>query len=217
MVADPLRNFGIQTRGGATRRLRVNYRTTAQNLAYARAILDGGEWIDSESDVDTLVGYRSLTQVRKPIVVQVADKSAELEHLAATVKEWLQLQDETPSMHIGILTRSKHRAQEINTYLKNDGVDSSLDRSGAATLEQRVSIMTMHNAKGMEFTHVILTDVSAGSIPKMYGFNSLAEAEQHDLLLRERALLYVAASRARDQLMITVTGEPSELLPELSS
>ena len=213
----PLRNFGIQTRGGATRRLRVNYRTTAQNLAYARAILDGGEWIDSESDVDTLVGYRSLTQGPKPIVVQVADKSAELEHLAATVKEWLQLQDETPSMHIGILTRSKHRAQEINTYLKNDGVDSSLDRSGAATLEQRVSIMTMHNAKGMEFTHVILTDVSAGSIPKMYGFNSLAEAEQHDLLLRERALLYVAASRARDQLMITVTGEPSELLPELSS
>lgn len=34
-----------------------------------------------------------------------------------------------------------------------------------------------------------------------------------DMLQRERALLYVAASRARDALMITLSGEPSELLP----
>jgi superfamily I DNA/RNA helicase len=32
------------------------------------------------------------------------------------------------------------------------------------------------------------------------------------VLLRERSLLYVAASRARDQLLVTWAGQPSELL-----
>lgn len=210
----PLRNFGIETRGGATKRLLVNYRTTAQNLAYATAILEGGEWIDSESDIDFLVGYRSLANGPAPIIATVQNKADELELLATTVKKWLQ--DNSPSMHIGILTRDNHRAEEINKFLKDDGVESSNDRSGAVTLENQVSVMTMHNAKGMEFTNVILTDMSAGVFPKTSRFNSLAQAEQYDALLRERALLYVAASRARDQLMIVVTGEPSELLPELN-
>lgn len=58
--------------------------------------------------------------------------------------------------------------------------------------------MTMHNAKGLEFTHVILLDVNA---------------EADEALQRERALLYVAASRARDMLLVSVVGEASELLP----
>jgi hypothetical protein len=33
-------------------------------------------------------------------------------------------------------------------------------------------------------------------------------------MLRERSLLYVAASRARDELVITYHGSPSELLPQ---
>lgn len=209
----PLRRFGIETRGRATKRLRVNYRTTAQNLAYATAILEDVEWVDSESDIDTLVGYRSLANGPAPIIKRVKNKQEELDLLADTVKQWLA--DATPSTHIGILTRSNQRADEINVFLRGSGVESSTDRSGAVTLEQQVSVMTMHNAKGMEFTNVILSDVSDGSMPRIFGFNSLAEAEQNDALMRERALLYVAASRARDQLMITVTGKPSELLPKV--
>ena len=35
-----------------------------------------------------------------------------------------------------------------------------------------------------------------------------------DALLRERSLLYVAATRARDELALSWSGDPSELLPE---
>lgn len=80
-------------------------------------------------------------------------------------------------------------------------------------MKNEVSVMTMHNAKGMEFTNVILADVSSNNMPKILGFNALAESEQNDALQHERALLYVAASRARNQLVITMVGTPSGLLP----
>lgn len=50
-------------------------------------------------------------------------------------------------------------------------------------------------------------------MPKSFGFNALAESDQNDAIQRERALLYVAASHARDHLVITMVGAPSELLP----
>lgn len=209
-----LRNYGIETRGGATKRLRVNYRTTAQNLSYATSILEGAEWIDSETENDTLAGYRSLANGPAPIIAHAADKHEELEIVAATVKQWLDA--DSPSTHVGILTRTNRQANEMKTYLSEKGFPVSGDRSGAATLKNEVSVMTMHNAKGMEFTNVILSDVSTSNMPKVFGFNALAESEQQDALQRERALLYVAASRARDQLMITMIGDPSELLPSKS-
>jgi superfamily I DNA/RNA helicase len=41
-----------------------------------------------------------------------------------------------------------------------------------------------------------------------YDDEELSEAQ-----LRERSLLYVAASRARDELVVTYSGTPSSLLP----
>lgn len=73
--------------------------------------------------------------------------------------------------------------------------------------------MTTHNAEGMEFTNFIVSDVSTNNMPKDFGFNALAESEQQDVLQRERALLHVAASRARNLLLITIISETSELLP----
>lgn len=206
-----LRNYGIETRGGATKRLRVNYRTTAQNLSYATSILEGAEWIDSEAENDTLVGYRSLANGPAPIIAHAADKQEEFDIIATTVKQWLD--SDSPSMHVGILTRTNRQSDELKTFLGERGISVSGDRSGAVTLKNEVSVMTMHNAKGMEFTNVILADVSSDNMPKIFGFNALAESEQNDALQRERALLYVAASRARDQLVITMVGAPSELLP----
>lgn len=206
-----MRNYGIETRGGATKRLRVNYRTTAQNLSYATSILEGAEWIDSEAENDTLVGYRSLANGPAPIIAHAADKHEEFDIIATTVKQWLD--SDSPSMHVGILTRTNRQSDELKTFLGERSISVSGDRSGAVTLKNEVSVMAMHNAKGMEFTNVILADVSSDNMPKIFGFNALAESEQNDALQRERALLYVAASRARDQLVITTVGAPSELLP----
>ncbi|OFK70255.1 3'-5' exonuclease [Corynebacterium sp. HMSC074A09] len=204
-----LRDYGIETRGRATRKLRVNYRTTRQNLGYAAAILEGTEWIDSEEDIDDLHGYRSVRQGPAPVVVNSASKAEEAETLAAHIRDWTSGDDD---VSIGVLTRTNPRKDEIATQLGELGVAVSTGRR--TSRERPVAVMTMHNAKGLEFTHVILLDVSSEALPQRYLMKGLAPAEADEALQRERALLYVAASRARDVLLVSVVGEASELLPE---
>lgn len=203
-----LRDYGIETRGRATRKLRVNYRTTRQNLGYATAILEGTEWIDSEEDIDDLHGYRSVRQGPAPVVLSSASKAEEAEALAAYIRDWTSGDDD---VSIGVLTRTNARKDEIATQLGELGVAVSTGRR--TSRERPVAVMTMHNAKGLEFTHVILLDVSREALPQRYLMKGLAPAEADEALQRERALLYVAASRARDVLVVSVVGEASELLP----
>lgn len=205
-----LEHFGITTRGRATNRLRVNYRTTAHNLRYASAILEGVEWIDSEGERDTLHGYRSLRPGTRPIFIHPPTKQEEAELLAAQIRKWAQ----KPNVSIGILTRTRKRREEVVAQLGELGIDVNEKHDANSAAHSRVTVMTMHNAKGLEFTHVALLDLGAKVLPQRFLLAGLAEAEQQDILQRERALLYVAASRARDGLLVSILGEPSELLPK---
>ena len=74
----------------------------------------------------------------------------------------------------------------------------------------------MHSSKGMEFTHVVLARVSEGNVPAPPR-KGLTEEDLDHLRRRERSLLYVAASRARDQLVVTTGAEPSTLLPGITT
>lgn len=203
-----LAHFGINTRGRATTKLRVNYRTTAQNLAYASAILEGTEWLDSEDAIDDLNGYRSLRSGPAPEIIHSQSKSEEADALTALIGEWCNT-DRVVS--IGVLARTRQKVRELEAQLSDRGVGVSGRR--VTTEDKPVAVMTMHNAKGLEFTHVILVDVSANALPQRYLLRNLAEAEKDDAMQRERALLYVAASRARDRLAISIIGDPSDLLP----
>lgn len=51
-------------------------------------------------------------------------------------------------------------------------------------------------------------------MPLRFRLKNLSEEDARAALQRERSLLYVAASRARDALVIMTVGERSELLPE---
>lgn len=198
-----LSRYGIITRGRASRRLLVNYRTTAENLAYASAILDGVEWFSSDDSLDSLQGYRSVRHGPDHIILHSDSQQEEAAQLASLISNW-------GSASVGILTRTRKRCDTIAAQLAEHGISVSQHRGWSPG----VSVMTMFNAKGLEFTHVILLDVNKDALPQRYLMRGLAEAECQDALQRERALLYVAASRARDQLVVSVVGEPSTLLPE---
>lgn len=76
-----------------------------------------------------------------------------------------------------------------------------------------VQVLTMHRSKSMEFSRVvILAGAASRTCPQRGTFAASSEEELEETLLRERSLLYVATSRARDELVITWTGERSELL-----
>ncbi|WP_245974859.1 3'-5' exonuclease [Corynebacterium alimapuense] len=205
-----LSRFGISTRGRASRRLSLNYRTTAQNLDYAVAILDGQLWHGSTDELDSTVGYRSSRQGPAPILARASNLAEERSLAIEQIKQWLE---ESPDAHVGVLTRTKFLVKQIVAQFREAGLNVVETRQATAAAEAEVSVMTMHSAKGLEFTHVVLLDVNENSMPRDYQLHGLGEAEVADVLQRERALLYVAASRARDALMITTSDRPSTLLP----
>ena len=72
----------------------------------------------------------------------------------------------------------------------------------------RPLVMTMHRAKGLEFTHVLLLDVNTLLDPRRRYREPLDKTALADWRLRERSLLYVAATRARDVLAVVPTPMP---------
>ena len=61
--------------------------------------------------------------------------------------------------------------------------------------EDRVTLITFHNTKGLEFRRVIMTGLEQGVFPR--------EDKKNEELEEERRLFYVGATRAMDELYIT--------------
>src|SRR6202012_2573859 len=80
---------------------------------------------------------------------------------------------------------------------------------------QAVRAGTMHAMKGLEFQAVAVIGVEAGQVPAPFAVTPVAEdpTAHHQDLQRERCVLFVACTRARDHLYISGTGTPSTFLP----
>ena len=76
-----------------------------------------------------------------------------------------------------------------------------------------VRIATMHRMKGLEFEKVILFGLQEGEVPLQLPKAATSDAAgMRAHLKRERCLLYVAQTRARDELVLTWSGSLSSLL-----
>lgn len=175
-------------------------------------MLDGVEWIDSEGLSDELTGYRSMRSGPHPIVAQCTNPAEEETAIAEAIEGWLE---EGDGVNIGVLARTRAAVKRMVSALTEAGIKAVETRNATKAAEVQVSVMTMHGAKGLEFTHVVLAGVNADAMPAQYRLDNLTDEDRADELQQERALLYVAASRARDQLMVTYSGDKSEFLPEL--
>ncbi len=203
-----LRNYGIKIIG-RSRRLTLNYRTTEETLRYSMALLSGGEFFDAEEQTEGVSGYRSIRRGPHPISIAAKDQADQIDRVSALVSGWLD--DGVDASSIALLARTNQGASALRDGLHSYGLSS--DYITAAKPEgNRPVVMTMHMAKGMEFRRVVLFDISDGVMPQANLLTNVAAEEQADILLRERSLLYVAASRARDVLAVTWAGRPSLLL-----
>jgi DNA helicase-2/ATP-dependent DNA helicase PcrA len=85
------------------------------------------------------------------------------------------------------------------TELTLDPPDATSDQAGVPLLDEDYLILsTIHSAKGQEWTSVFVLNVVDGCIPSDLGAGTAAELEE------ERRLLYVAMTRAKDDLHLVV-------------
>ena len=85
------------------------------------------------------------------------------------------------------------------TELTLDPPDATSDQAGVPLLDEDYLILsTIHSAKGQEWKSVFVLNVVDGCIPSDLGAGTTAELEE------ERRLLYVAMTRAKDDLHLVV-------------
>ena len=211
-----LSHYGIQVRG-RSRRLTRNYRTTRQNLDLAFGILDPGAYEDMEGRAEEH-RYVSPRSGPEPLLIHASDRDQEIKEAGALLDLWLEEDrdagEQSAPETIAVLVRDRYQRDAVVTGLAQQGIEvRPVDREAVG--RGRPVVMTMHRAKGLEFRKVLLFDVSEDSIPRSLRDQRYSEADRTDALLRERSLLYVAATRARDQLAISWSGRKSPLLEEM--
>lgn len=102
-----------------------------------------------------------------------------IEELRSTIVAYMN-EAEEPSLS-GFL-------EEIALYTEADRDDDSLDK---------VTLMTIHSAKGLEFENVFVTGLEEGIFPSSRSLDNEADLEE------ERRLAYVAVTRAKKKLYFT--------------
>lgn len=199
--------LGIDTRG-RSHVLRINYRTTEQIRRAADRIL-GDSCDDMEEGVTSRGGTRSLLSGPAPVFAGKASRPEENEAIVVQVREWLGTG--LADREIAIFARTNARCQEIAAALESADIAVHLLAREAGG--DGVRIGTMHRAKGLEFKSVIVAGCSASELPNKQEMQKAVDpSDQKDAMERERRLLYVAMTRARDELVVTWAGERSGLL-----
>ncbi len=204
-----LASMGISVRG-RSRRLRVNYRTTQEILAWAVPLLGVTPIIGLDGEADSLAGYRSPMHGQRPQVSAARDREEELKILSERLRGWIAEGIEPHA--IGVAARPGYLAKQARDALENVGIKAvSLTAKGK---KDAVRAGTMHGMKGLEFQAVAVIGVEVGIMPASAavtpaGADPLAHEQD---LQRERCVLFVACTRARDHLHVSYAGQPSPFL-----
>ena len=123
--------------------------------------------------------------------------------------------------NVAIVCRTNDDVDFYDSSLRYEGIDhlalkdSDTLKKARFVISPQVKIVTADSSKGLEFDSVIITDLVEDSYPILPDICS--EDEFDEILSRDRNLLYMAMTRAREELyLITLDGMESRFVNELN-
>ena len=196
---------------GRSRKLKLNYRTTDEIRKWAVTLFDAYQVDDLDNGIDKQNDYKSLYHGPEP-VIQVFDTVEEESKAIKSHIDSILYEDETSQ--ICVVVRTQRLVKKYKDILEKMQFETLvLSRNTKDNLAQKaIRIATMHRVKGLEFDHIIIANVSKGVVPPAVISKSAEEQIEDEQDLKERSLLFVAATRAKKSLMITAVGSPSEFI-----
>jgi DNA helicase-2/ATP-dependent DNA helicase PcrA len=166
--------------GGAAPKF-ARFRDLLDELRLANQRLSPSELLERTLEA---TGYRALLEKEDS-----AESDARLENLAELVGSMREYESEAPETG---------EAPTLSGYLERVSLVSPTD---AMKDEPKVSLMTVHAAKGLEFEHVWLTGMEEETFP----YRGLDGSDPEELD-EERRLAYVAITRAKKRLFVSHVG-----------
>lgn len=189
--------LGLDVRGRA-QVLKVCYRTSHQIRRAADRLL-AGEIADQDGISESRRGTVSVFDGPEPQHMLATDDAAE----NVLVADWLRARQRegVADAEIAVLVRGQAQLGRARAAVK---------ASGTAALT-----LTMHDAKGLEFKSVAVMALDEDVLPDPDRLASVGDmADLEAVQDAERHLLYVAATRARDNLLLTGIAPGSEFLDD---
>jgi superfamily I DNA/RNA helicase len=205
-----LGSLGINIRGRASR-LSLSYRTTSQILRAAGALLGDETYDDLDGGEEDLAGYRSLLRGDPPTFQSAANWVQELALLVQQLRVWGAPEDGS----IAIAVPTREMASEVIQKLEHDGIAAVEIGPDGPKQPDGIHVGTMHRFKGLEYQRMIIAGVSDGLVPRraIERFVDSDPKRYRRERLRDRSLLFVAATRARDDLAVSWNGPRSPFIP----
>lgn len=200
---------------GRGKRLKINYRTTEENRKWAVNLLEGLSFDDLDGGLDDQKGYKSLVHGLVPTIKNFISFEQEIDFINTYLEQITSLGG--VMSEVCLVARTHDLLKQYEGALKAKGKETFFIRRSEA--EDRnvsgVRLATMHRVKGLEFDRVIIAGVNSGIVP----FEGHWEASSDQVVRREnetheRALLYVAATRAKREVLVSSFGKASKFLAE---
>jgi hypothetical protein len=193
------RSLGIQI-SGRTRVLKRNYRNTKPILSAAYGMvheLDAAEADPGDLVSSLVVPDHALREGPAPELARLDSAEAVRTH----AKEWIgaRLARGIPPADILVLGHNRLGMEKLAGWLDGQKIPVSFLPTGRAN--GTVGVSTIHSSKGLDAGHVLILNAH-----ELDSLKTRAEA---------RRLLYIAMTRARDELCIS-SARPSWIMDELA-
>jgi DNA helicase-2/ATP-dependent DNA helicase PcrA len=195
----PRRGLGAAVQAGLEEALRAGEREplrALRNLLAAGAIRGA-----ARSGAHALVAlYEDLAgrieESPELLFARLVEKTAYLQHLeAANEQEFEDRRANVAELGASAASFAASGGGGLVEYLSECSLLTDQDR--LAEDADRVLMLTVHNAKGLEFDAVAIAGLEEGLMPHGSSFDDQQELEE------ERRLFYVALTRARDVVLLT--------------
>lgn len=214
------KSLGVDVRGRSCI-LHINYRTSHQIRVQADRLL-GPEVSDVDGNTEDRRGTVSVFNGPNPGIRLFSDEDQEIRAVA----DWLRTRATlgVPVRDMAIFVRSdaqmaRARAAADLADVAHTVLDDRLAPITAmpGTAPDILNISTMHLAKGLEFRAVAVMACDDEVLPLQERIESVADrADLEEVYNTERHLLYVACTRARDELLVTGVEPGSEFLQDMN-
>ncbi|MGL5642343.1 MAG: DUF3553 domain-containing protein, partial [Paraclostridium sp.] len=200
----PKRGIGLRTIE------KIEDRATLKQESIFSVLLD----VDTNSDISTkarsnINGFVDLVGTLRVIkdaysvsklIEKVLDVTGYLDELENDKNEESQDRIDNLKEFISIAIEFENSSEEkdLETFLTNVALTSSENNEEE---DDRVSLMTIHTSKGLEFPVVYLIGMEEGLFPISRAIRSMNESDIEE----ERRLCYVGITRAKKELYMTLT------------
>ncbi len=204
--------LGIDVRGRSST-LRINYRTSHQIRAQADRLLPS-----TVSDVDGITESRRGTVSIFDGPLPVVERCRDAAHEAGKVAAWLKdrIAEAFAPDELAVFVRSEAELPRARSAVKSAGLGWVELGEKADVAAGAVAICPMHLAKGLEFRAAAVMACDDDVIPQADRIANVSdETDLEAVYETERHLLYVACTRARDNLLISGVDPVSEFVDDL--